>query len=35
VSVGALPNFTYMSASPVPPDMTNLSPVAPAGTASV
>ena len=35
VVVGALPNFTYMSASPLPPALTNFRPVAPAGTASV
>src|SRR6476469_9058067 len=35
VSVGSLPNFTYMSASPVPPDITNFRPVAPAGTTIV
>src|SRR5687767_4438296 len=31
-SVGAEPNLTYMSASPVPPLLTNLRFVAPAGT---
>ena len=35
VLVGALPNFAYRSASPVPPEVTNFRPVAPAGTASV
>ena len=30
-----LPNFTYMSASPVPPAMTNFRLVAPAGTTIV
>jgi hypothetical protein len=35
VSVGAEPNFTYMSMSPVPPEVTNFSPVAPAGTTIV
>src|ERR1041384_5776830 len=30
--VGIEPNFTYMSASPVPPDSTNFRPVAPEGT---
>src|SRR6478736_8927410 len=35
VSVGSAPNLTYMSASPVPPDITNFRFVAPEGTASV
>src|SRR5690606_5129339 len=34
-SVGALPAFTYRSASPLPPDMVNTRSVAPAGTCSV
>src|SRR5688572_156468 len=34
-SVGALPNLTYMSMSPVPPEVTNFRPVAPAGTTIV
>ncbi len=33
--VGAEPNLTYKSASPVPPDVTNFKPVAPAGTTMV
>src|SRR5690349_4372360 len=33
--VGALPNLTYRSASPEPPEVTNFRPVAPAGTSSV
>src|SRR6478735_3813448 len=35
VVVGAEPNLTYMSASPVPPELTNFRPVAPEGTARV
>src|SRR3546814_1762388 len=35
VSVGALPNFTYMSASPVPPDRLNARLLEPAGTSMV
>src|SRR5678815_589342 len=35
VSVGAEPNFTYMSASPVPPEITNFRLVAPEGTTMV
>src|SRR4249919_2482570 len=35
VVVGALPKLTYRSASPVPPEVTNFRPVAPAGTSSV
>src|SRR5688500_6294475 len=35
VVVGVALNLTYMSASPVPPELTNFRPVAPAGTASV
>src|SRR5690349_18038926 len=33
VRVGAAPNFTYMSASPVPPDIVNVRLLEPAGTA--
>src|SRR3546814_9662527 len=34
-SVGALPNFTYRSASPLPPDMVNTRFEAPEGTSRV
>src|SRR3546814_18984015 len=35
LSVGALPNFTYRSASPLPPDMVNTRLEAPEGTSRV
>src|SRR3546814_17900963 len=35
LSVGALPNFTYRSASPLPPDMVNTRLAAPEGTSRV
>src|SRR3546814_8969073 len=35
LSVGALPNFTYRSASPLPPDMVNTRFEAPEGTSRV
>ena len=35
VSVGSLPNFTYMSESPVPPEVVKVRLVAPAGTTIV
>src|SRR5688500_7643073 len=35
VVVGAVPNFTYRSASPLPPEVTNFSPVESLGTCIV